>query len=189
MDPLNLFNADRQRARDAEDPMAHLCTVANVDDLGRAQMRTLVLRDVDGQLAVFVNATSPKWTHLQTHATLQTYWPSVQVQYRMQVSTAAVAQTTVHESWHLRPDAPKKMDWFYEQHAHQSSQIGSRDALLAQLEEVVPPEPMQAPDNARGLLLHPVEVERLDLTQANGVHDRQRFKLVDAQWQVDTLVP
>lgn len=189
MDPVGLFNSDRSRAREAEDPMAHLCTIANVDPDGRPQMRTLVLREVDGQLAVFINATSPKWAHVQTHIVLHTYWPSVQVQYRMQASAEPVPQTLVHDSWHQRPDAPKKMDWFYEQHGVQSSAIGSRENLLAKLDAVQLPEPLQAPDNARGLLLHPLEIERLDLTQPNGVHDRQLFRFAESRWHQETLVP
>ncbi len=189
MDPLALFDADRSRARDAQDPMAHLCTVANVDASGRAQMRTLVLREVDGRLAIFVNATSPKWGGLQNGFVLHTYWPSVQVQYRMHVSAEHVDTHLVHDSWHLRPDAPKRMDWFYEQHSVQSSPVTSRAHLLTKLAEVDLPEPLRAPDNARGLLLAPEEIERLDLTQPDGVHDRQLFTQTDAGWVVSTLVP
>ena len=189
MDPLGLFHADRVRAREAQDPMAHLCTVANIDPNGRPQMRTLVLREVDGQLAVFINATSPKWPHVQTDVVLHTYWPSVQVQYRMHVSASPVPQAIVHDSWHLRPDAPKKMDWFYEQHGVQSSGIGSRENLLEKLAAVELPEPLQAPDNARGLLLDPHEIERLDLTQPDGVHDRTLFKYSESTWHRETLVP
>ena len=169
--------------------MAHLCTVANIDAHGRAQMRTLVLREVDEQLAVFVNATSPKWQHLQSGCVLHTYWPSVQVQYRMHVRAELLDLQLVHESWQLRPDAPKRMDWFYEQHGEQSSHIESRDALLAKLQSLDLPNPLQAPDNARGLLLEPFEIERLDLTQPEGVHDRELFTRADNRWQRSTLVP
>lgn len=189
MDPLVLFDSDRGRARVAEDPMAHLCTVANVDAAGRAQMRTLVLREVDGSLAIFVNATSPKWHSLQNDFVLHTYWPSVQVQYRMHVSAEPLANHVVHDSWHLRPDMPKRMDWFYEQHGVQSSPVTSRDELLSKLADVDLPEPLKAPDNARGLLITPHEIERLDLTQADGVHDRQLFVHREGTWIISTLVP
>jgi pyridoxamine 5'-phosphate oxidase len=189
MNPLQLFNSDRDRARAQEDAMAHLCTVANVDANGQAQVRTLVLREIAGQLAIFVNATSPKWAHLQNGFVLHTYWPSVQVQYRMQVSSAPLDNKTVHDSWHMRPDMPKRMDWFYEQQRVQSSPIDSREALLEQINTVQLPDPLHAPDNARGLLIQPFEIERLDLTQPEGVHDRTRFLLAKDEWQVLTLVP
>ena len=169
--------------------MAHLCTVANVDHAGRPQMRTLVLREVEGQLAIFINATSPKWRHLQDFVVLHTYWPSVQVQYRMQAAPSPVKQSVVHDSWHMRPETPKRMDWFYEQHGVQSSQIESREALTTKLDEVTLPEPLRAPDNARGLLLTPIEIERLDLTQTDGIHDRKVFRYRNSHWHSEILVP
>jgi pyridoxine/pyridoxamine 5'-phosphate oxidase len=152
-------------------------------------MRTLVLREVDDQLAVFVNATSPKWQQMQSGFVLHTYWPSVQVQYRMHVEATPVDPRLVHESWRMRPDPPKRMDWFYEQHHTQSSPIESREVLLARLNQVRLPDPLTAPKNARGLLLEPFEIERLDLTQPEGVHDRQLFVLGGDGWQRSTLVP
>lgn len=169
--------------------MAHLCTVANVDDAGRAQMRTLVLREVEQHLAIFVNATSPKWQHLKAGFVLHTYWPSVSIQYRMHVYAAPLEPEIVHGSWHLRPDAPKRMDWFYEQHGEQSTPIESRKALLDKLGSVNLPNPLRAPDNARGLLITPFEIERLDLTQPEGVHDRQLFTRVEEGWHRSYLVP
>lgn len=162
MDPLELFHEDRARAREAEDPMAHLCTLANVDEHGIPQMRTLVLREVGQALAVFINATSPKWNHLLHTTVIHTYWPSVQVQFRMQVTTETVPDSVVHESWNFRPQIPKSMDWFYQQHSAQSSAIASREALIDQIHNVTLPSPLHAPENAKGLLLHPTEVERLD---------------------------
>ena len=189
MDPMALFNADRSRARSANDPMAHLCTGANIDSTGRAQLRTLVLRDIQGQLAIFVNATSPKWATLQTGFALHTYWPSVQLQYRFIVTAEVIDPQMVHESWHLRPDMPKRMDWFYEQQGKQSSPVASRESLLGKISDIELPDPLHAPGNARGLLLSPIEVERLDLGQENGVHDRQYFTLSGDTWQQTTLVP
>ncbi len=189
MQPLELFDADRARARDAGDPMAHICTVANIDDQGRAQQRTLVLREVDGVLAIFINASSPKWSTLQAGFSLHTFWPSVNVQYRMQVDVQAVAADIVSSSWHLRPDMPKRMDWFYQHHGAQSSPIESRELLLSRLAALDLPQPLQAPENASGLLLMPQQIERLDLTQPDGVHDRQLFQLGADGWQQSTLVP
>lgn len=169
--------------------MAAVCTVANVDAQGAVQIRTLVLRNVNDQLAVFVNATSPKWPALQQTFAVQTYWPSVALQYRLQVSTTAIDANLVHKSWRLRPDLPKRMDWFYQQHGQQSSTVASRQALLDLVNRVELPEPLAAPEQARGLGLIPFEVERLDLSQADGIHDRQRYCLQNGIWSVTTLVP
>ncbi|MEM9620421.1 MAG: pyridoxamine 5'-phosphate oxidase family protein [Pseudomonadota bacterium] len=187
--PLDLFADDRARARAAEDPMAHLCTVANTDAEGQPQLRTLVLRDVDDRLALFINATSPKWPSLQAGFAVMTYWPSVQIQYRLQVTAEPLAAETVHASWLQRPPAPQRMDWFYQQVQPQSSVINSREALLANLLKVEVPAPLKAPNNARGVLLNIAELERLDLNQPDGVHLRERFIWNDDQWQQTVLVP
>ncbi len=187
--PLALFHGDRARARAAGDPMAALCTLATSGAECEPDLRTLVLRDVDDALAVFVNASSPKWNALQSGAALLTYWPSIQIQYRLRVTTAAVPTDVVHTSWQLRPDPPKRMDWFYQQRRAQSSPVASRNALLAELAALELPEPLHAPAQARGMLLTPIEIERLDLTQADGIHDRRRFRWVDATWHEEVLVP
>ena len=189
IDPLQQFNDDRTRAREAGDPMAHVCTVANVDADNRAQLRTLVLRDVEGALAIFINATSPKWQALTSGCAVQTYWPSVNLQYRMDAEVTPLDPAVVASSWQLRPDAPKRMDWFYEHQAPQSSAIASRQELLDRLQQLTLPEPLVAPQGARGLLLHITRMERLDLNQDNGVHDRVCYVRNGSDWQHNTLVP
>jgi len=189
MNPIEKFHQDRSAAFDAKDPMAAVCTVANVDNDGQVQIRTLVLRNVGDDLAIFINATSPKWAALQNTFSVQTYWPSVALQYRLQVSSIEVEAELVHQSWQMRPDMPKRMDWLYQQHTQQSSAIASRQALLSMLDEVTLPEPLIAPEHASGLRLVPYEIERLDLNQDNGVHDRTRYQWENDQWTATTLVP
>jgi len=192
--PLTQFHSDRQLARDAGDPMAHVCVLATVDGRGYPQARTLVLRSVvdnnSPRLALFINANSPKWTELANSesACVQVYWPSVELQYRMQVQTEALDPKLVAESWQFRPDAPKKMDWLYQQHA-QSTAIADREQLLMQLDQLETPEPLVAPEAAKGLLIQVTEIERLDLTQNNGVHDRTLYTLNQGKWDQQTLVP
>ena len=192
--PLVQFHTERQTARDAGDPMAHVCVLATVDQQGRPQARTLVLRNVDHNgspvLALFINANSPKWAELANNASacVQVYWPSVELQYRMQVQVEALDPKVVAESWQFRPDVPKKMDWLYQQHA-QSTAVADREQLLKQLEQLEAPEPLVAPEAAKGLLIQVTEIERLDLTQSNGVHDRTSYTLLQGKWQKQTLIP
>lgn len=186
-DPLALFASERTKAFEAQDPMAALCSVATVDDEGIPSVRTLVLRDLDGKLALFVNATSPKWPGLQKQFSVMTYWPSLQIQYRMQVTGEPVPHEMVAESWLLRPDAPKRMDWFYEGVQTQSTPISSRTSLLDNLKLVE--NPTEAPANAQGVWLEPAQIERLDLNQPNGVHDRRQWERSNPSWQMRTLVP
>ena len=188
MNPLELLQNDRAAARANQDPCANVCIVANVDEHGRPQARTLVLRDIEDELAIFVNATSPKWSHL-AHVHVVVWLPSVNVQYRLDCATLPIAEHIVHESWHLRPEPPKRMDWFYTTQQPQSSKVAGRDELLARLAALDLEESPGAPATARGLYLRATLVERLDLGQANGVHDRRRYEFADDVWQEYVLVP
>lgn len=195
--PLERFELDRARALDAQDPAANYCTVATVDGNGQPQLRTLILRKVGSDFALFVNATSPKWQQMHSDIAVLTYWPSIQVQYRWSASTEPVAQSIVAQSWAMRPDPPKRMDWYYASKAAQSSDAGTRTALLDHLAALRLPDPLTAPAEARGLILRPYAIERLDLTQDNGVHDRTLYTLeadtpsqgAAKTWRATTLVP
>ena len=194
MNPLEQLLADRRAARDARDPWSGLCAVATIDDQGLPDVRTLVLRDLDGRLALFVNATSPKWPQLQRTDTVaaMVYFGALNVQYRLQARTVAVPEAIVHDSWLMRPDPPKRMDWFYSlaPETAQSMPVASRAELLDRLTAIPAAEELTAPDTARGLYLDPRTVERLDLNQDNGVHDRRLYTLDgDGAWHEQVLVP
>lgn len=186
--PLAQFSTDRRAASNAKDPMAAVCVLATVDDQGLPQARTLVLRDTDEGLAIYINASSPKWQQCQGRVTIQTWWPSVQIQYRMVVNCQPLAADHIANSWQLRPDVPKRMDWLYEQWP-QGSAVTSREDLLQRLDETVIPEPLVAPYGARGLLLIPEKIERLNLNQSDGVHDRTCCQLQEGNWHKQTLIP
>jgi pyridoxamine 5'-phosphate oxidase len=187
-DPLSRLAEDRQRARERNDPCAGLCTLANLDESGWPESRTLVLRDLEDRLAVFVNATSPKFQYLD-RVSLVVWLPSLNIQYRLRCHTEPVPQALVAESWQLRPAPPKQMDWLYTLRRAQSSPIDSREALLQELAGLGLTEPLSAPDTARGFFLQPRIIERLDLGMENGVHDRRRYRLGNPTWIEEVLVP
>lgn len=187
-DPVARFAADRAAAREAKDPMAAVCVLATVDENGMPQARTLVLRDIPEGLAIYINASSPKWQQSQERVAIQVWWPSVQIQYRIQARCEALPALHIAESWQLRPDVPKQMDWLYQQRP-QSSEVNDRDELLNLLQNAQLPAPLVAPEGARGLLLLPETIERLDLNRSNGVHDRTRYVLDAGRWLEHTLIP
>ena len=194
IDPMETLQADRVLARSRQDPCADLCTLATVDTAGQPQARMLVLRDVEETLAVFVNATSPKWETLHDDPVSVLVWlPTVKVQYRLTCTTSSIPDQIVRSSWQLRPDPPKRMDWYYTLHQPQSSEVKSRDDLIAHLGALDLSEPLDAPDTARGLFLHTETVDRLDLGMSDGVHDRRRFKKKSANdsggWIETVLTP
>jgi pyridoxine/pyridoxamine 5'-phosphate oxidase len=100
-----------------------------------------------------------------------------------------VAKSIIHESWQLRPDAPKRLDWFYTRVQPQSSAIDSREALLSGVSGLAVREPLVAPRTAAGVYLEPMLVERLDLDMADGIHDRRGFRHRADGWHQYTLVP
>jgi len=115
--------------------------------------------------------------------------PSLDVQYRLQCTTRPVAKSVVHQSWPLRPEPPKRLDWFYTRVQPQSSPIASRQALLEGLASLRLREPLVAPRTAAGIYLEPTVVERLDLRTADGVHDRRSYRRHPAGWEEVVLVP
>jgi pyridoxamine 5'-phosphate oxidase len=188
-DPLIKLADDRRQARESDDPCAGLCTLASLNDAGWPDARTLVLRDVDGRLAVFVNATSPKFAHLD-RVSVVVWLPTINVQYRLRCTTSPVPGRLVAESWQLRPEPPKRMDWLYTLQQGQSTAIASRDALLDTLAGLALPDPLVAPETARGLFLNPEQIDRLDLGMDNGVHDRRRYLPGNpGGWIEEVLVP
>ena len=166
--------------------MANLCILATAGTEG-PEARTLVLRDVDDRLGLFFNGHSPKARevgHSDAVAVL-VYLPSLSLQYRLHTTLTAIPADIVHANWQYRPDVPKKMDWLYERHP-QSSEIASRQMLI---EELPIATPDRAPTSAIGYFLVPLAVERLDLGQANGVHDRRRYTRQGETWHEQILVP
>jgi pyridoxamine 5'-phosphate oxidase len=191
MNPLSQLIKDRSSARDQRDPCANICTAASVDHLGHPQARTLVLREIESRLAVFGNETSPKWRQMSADLPIAivVWLPSLNVQYRMHCHTEQIPKNVVHESWGLRPDVPKRLDWYYTNHQPQSSKLADRETLLRQLQALTLPDPLVAPETASGLYLARFIVARLDLNQPDGVHDRRHFELVEDEWVESVLVP
>lgn len=195
VNPIAALKADRAQARVNGDAMAGLCTLATVDN-GEPQARILVLRDVADELALFFNATSPKARQVPQSETVTVlvYLPSLNRQYRLRATLARIPTDIVHDSWQLRPTAPKQLDWLYGQWP-QGSVVESRAALLDGLATIGRTETTGAldtsvaPDSAIGYFVRARRVERLDLNQPDGVHDRRRYVLAGAGWQERVLVP
>ena len=186
--PIQQFAIDRAHARKLGDLLVDRCFVASVDADGNPQVRTLVLRDIEGALAIFCNATSCKVSEIRNsdRVAILVYWPSVNVQYRMSVRVEALNDEVVKSHWRQKPVITKKLDWFYERHP-QSSGIDSRGYLLQAILEM--DEPVVAPPSAMALEFQPVLVERLNLDTDEGIHDRQQYALEDGSWTVKTIVP
>lgn len=195
--PLELLHADRARARAADDPWASLCVVATVRADGGPAARTLVLRDVADRLAIFINATSPKYAELNAashgssrlKAGVVCYFASLQVQYRLDCQLEEVPSELVHDSWQLRPSIPQRLDWVYTYVKPQSASVSDRAELLAMIDRAPIPDPPAAPATAIGYFLDVSAIDRLHLGEADGIHDRRAFHRTADGWHDSLLVP
>ena len=188
-DLIKLFRSDQQQAMAEKDAYANLCVVSTVGSNNQPRSRTLVLRSMGEDLAIFINKSSPKWSELKGGIALQTYWASTQVQYRMNVSSIEIDKNTVGESWQLRPDIPKKMDWIYQNSFQQSSEVKDLDQLRAEIDKIKNVDDLTATDQATGLILKPEVIERLNLSTDYVIHHRRLYLKDRQHWIEKQLVP
>jgi len=192
-DPVAWLRTERGEARDHGDPNANLCVLATVDG-GEPQARMLVLRDVPADASgerlrpgLFLNRSSPKFGQLAQSASqaVLVYLPSLSVQYRLRCTLAEIPGEIVRRNWLQRPLVAKRQDWLYERHP-QGSALASRQQLVDLLSV---PSADTAPDSALGYFLAIHRVERLQVNQPDGIHDRRLFTLNDGEWREEVLVP
>ena len=186
--PLERLAEDRKSARELEDAMVDRCILATIDRENRPSVRTLVLREVDSQLAIFCSATSEKNQHFRRsyEVALVIWLPSVQVQWRLDALIAPIPAAVVASFWANKPEATKRLDALYGERG-QGSAVVDRDLLLAEYEQHEVPQ--SAPANAIGFYLEPYRAERLDLNSGEAIHRRQRFERVEGDWLASELVP
>ena len=194
MDPIERIQADRQDARNNDDPNADLCFLA-LSESGKPSVRTLVLRDVntDG-FTLFINKTSPKWSIIQSNnkAEILIWYNNSQTQYRINGLIEELTFSVIEQNWHRRPVESKYMDYAYQSLGPQSSKVNSRSDLVEHIEglkEANSEKEMVAPESAAGIVLRPEVIEMLDLNSPNRIHDRQHFSLINGKWQSTQLIP
>ena len=195
MNIIDLINRDRRNAVEAADANANVCFLATVDEQNWPTVRTLTLREImHRQLIVFVNASSPKWRHLQQQSRSQAlmWYPSLQIQYRVSGEARVLVTNSIRENWHKRPTRAKLLDHFYEQRAAQSARFESRALLLESFRdhaERIDTSSLEPTSDAIGVALHIESIERLDLSQNDLPHARTQFHWHDNRWEEETLVP
>ncbi len=194
-DPLLALHAEREAARAAADANAELCWLATVDASGAPAVRTIVLRDVDGVFALFVNATSPKWRDLSRESRVQIacWYPALQRQWRLRGRVRAFPHDVVARHWHRRPRVSQVLDHLYATRATQSTELEADtdlEAELAGLDASLPERP-EVPVQSLALEIVPTEVECMQIRGAPHLHQRQRWRrdAEDGRWSTRRLVP
>lgn len=189
VDPVALFQEDRNRARDAEDACVDRCVLGTQVHGQPVSMRVLVLRDIDDRLAVFYSSTSSKHIELAStkfKASLLVFFPTIGIQYRIRADLEQVAEDVVKSHWQLKPNAAKRMDSLYRRYP-QGTVIADEEQFKTQFAAAVPP--VQAPSHSVGYYIEPFEIERLELHDDPAMHDRNLFKRRNSRWEVHALVP
>ncbi|MCC5885809.1 MAG: pyridoxamine 5'-phosphate oxidase family protein [Gammaproteobacteria bacterium] len=192
-DPVLALGADRQQARELADSNAELCWLATVDDAGWPQVRALVLRDVAGGFALFINATSAKGRQLQRDPRCQVacWYPSLQRQWRLKAQVRALDRTVLAEHWHRRPRSSQVLDHVYAREFPQSSPLADPKALHAahgRLDASLGDHP-DPPPEALALRLDVHVAECLQIHPGSRLHERWQFTCGEAGWLRQALVP
>jgi pyridoxamine 5'-phosphate oxidase len=196
-DPLAALRRDRAAARDAGDANAPLCWLATADADGRPSVRTIVLRDLADDFAVFTGATSPKARDLARRPAceLVTWFPSLQRQWRLEARAEPLARDRLEAHWVRRPRAGKLLDHLHAAGRPQSGPAPDEATLaaeLAALDARLGDDPPM-PESAAAFLLHVHAVERLQLTGEEALHRRGRWtrdpKVAEAPWRFEVRVP
>ena len=197
-DPIVALRSDREAAHQAGDANALLCWLATVGGDGTPAVRTLVLREVDGALALFVNATSPKWREMRHHARVQIvcWLPSLQRQWRIDAETRVLPHEVVARHWHRRPRVSQVLDHYYSTHRAQSTPLGDDDAdarLEADMNALdgALPEHPDVPTQSLAIALDVNAVDCTQLHPAPRLHQRQRWSRdrADAPWSKTRITP
>jgi pyridoxamine 5'-phosphate oxidase len=195
IDPVQEIKQERERARQAGDPLADVCYLVTVAAADRAEARALTLRDItDGGVGVLINRTSPKWRQLsQTGtATVLIHWPSVRRQYRIWGGIAPIEPDRVDAYWRRKGHGSKLLELYYTEYVPQSARIASREEFLAGIEslrgrypdrDAVPP-----PQSMAGIYVVPREIETWHGSEER-LHDRRLFQKSGADWSYATLIP
>ncbi|MDA0787944.1 MAG: pyridoxamine 5'-phosphate oxidase family protein [Proteobacteria bacterium] len=199
MNPVTSIADDKKRARGLSDPNADLCFLALADRDGSASVRTLVLRSIEGNaFGLFINRTSPKWRAIDAGARAQMllWYPSVQRQYRISGEIHESAADNIAHNWRRRPVGSKYLDHVYETLGPQSSFIEGRPVLteaVSSLKSKFKADDLPVPRSATGVYVEATEIERLDLNQQSGehdrLHDRRLFTLEGGEWVARTMIP
>jgi len=192
--PINQLQTDHQAARSLNDTNADICFLA-LSEAGRPSVRTLVLRGIseDG-FTLFISKTSPKWHIIQENAEaeLLLWYSSMQKQYRIHGSIQALGQDAIDNNWPRRPAGSKYLDHAYTGFSAQSTEISSREALVAHIEAHrtrQAEDELSIPETAAGICLIPASIERLDLNAHDRIHDRRRYTRDGQHWHETQLMP
>jgi pyridoxamine 5'-phosphate oxidase len=195
VDPIQEIRQERERAREAGDPLSDVCYLVTVASIERAEARALTLRDItDMGVGVLINRTSPKWRQLSRTgaATILIHWPTVRRQYRIWGPIASMEPERVEAYWRRKSHGSKLLEHYYSEFLPQSERIASRQEFLAGIESLRHSFPdrdaVPLPRSLVGIYVVAREIETWHGSEER-LHDRRLFQRSAADWSCAMLVP
>jgi len=189
-EPLTEVRSWLQRAIDAELPSPNAMTLATVDDRGRPAARIVLLKEIDDRGIVFyTNYESRKGRDLAAHpwAAAVLYWEPMHRQVRIEGAVERVSAEASDAYFASRPRGSQVGAIV----SPQSQPIADRKILEARVAELTARHAdgaLARPAYWGGYRIVPDQIE-LWQGQPSRLHDRVRYRLLDAGWVRDRLAP
>lgn len=194
-EPIQEIVTERERARERGDPLAEVCYLVTIAAPDRAEARALTLRDVTERgVGVLISRTSPKWHQVARAetATLLIHWPTVRRQYRIWGPITPMEPEQIETYWRRKGLGSMLLEHYYAEYQPQSSEVPSRQAFLAGIEDLRRRYPAREgvprPASLAGICVVPREIEAWHGSE-DRLHDRRRYRRVAEGWEGATLVP
>lgn len=188
--PIALARRWLDEAIAAELPEPTAVTLATVDGTGHPDARTVLLRGLDEDGAVwFTNTSSAKGDQLATvpYAALVAYWPVLERQVRLRGPVVRVPDGQADAYFASRPRGSQLAAWA----SAQSKTVSDRAALERQVATVTDrfrDGPVPRPPHWTGYRLTPDVVEFWQ-GRPSRLHDRLRARRAGVGWQLERLQP
>ncbi|MEU8251501.1 pyridoxamine 5'-phosphate oxidase [Nonomuraea sp. NPDC048916] len=188
-DPIIQFTVWFEEALAAGLPEPNAMVLATASAQGRPSARTVLLKGYDEHGFVFyTNYASRKGRDLAAnpHASLLFPWHPIRRQVRVEGPVAMLTREESADYFHSRPYGSRIGAWA----SRQSEVVSSREELDVRYEELSDrwPEDPPVPDFWGGFRIVPFELEFWQ-GQLDRMHDRLRYRRVEAGWALERLAP
>lgn len=165
-----------------------MCLSTNGQD-GYPNSRIVLLKGLDTGFVFFTNYNSQKGLELENnpYASLTFFWAELERQVRIKGKIEKISAQESDEYFFSRPIGSQIGAWV----SPQSQVIASREVLAQRQEEIentYKEKQMERPPYWGGYRLSPIQVEFWQ-GRPSRLHDRIRYDLTDAQWNISRLAP
>jgi pyridoxamine 5'-phosphate oxidase len=191
-DPIELFRAAFERAKQSEPFDATAMTLATISEAGLPSARIVLLKGADQRgFAFYTNYESRKARELIARpvAALAIHWPKAQEQVRVEGAVEKVADEESDAYFRSRPRESQLGAWA----SLQSSELDARTTLEARFEEIArryEGKDVPRPPHWGGFRVVPSRIE-LWYGRANRLHERHVYErdAPAAPWRHKLLFP